>query len=381
MDKMVQGDSTVKSVMLANRRKNPSQQAESASKQVRRRSKTKQTSRFEKGVKDALETSETLLSEGNSENKSHKKSTKRENSTKKDVVQSTDVKQIEVQKENSVTKDRLSSTPKLVSNRDLRKTSIGSHDSLSYRPLRPISGHSDRLVRPGSEDSTSSTMRQERERLSSRKDSSYSTYIEITHNASEDLIVVENAESDWSNSDENIPEVEDIAHLSSDFKIKPEVDEIETKEKEPSSRRKRRTRKKKMRDKSGQHRSKSANDKDELDTRDENLVVTDIELITQEVAAEPVYVPHDIWVPKRRMRTKGKQTIVRVGGGFMDLSYYLHYHVPIKVYQPKPYAQLLNNQMFMIKSKRPGNSAIDHKQYDRPSWTTMNKGFKASACI
>lgn len=84
--------------------------------------------------------------------------------------------------------------------------------------------------------------------------------------------------------------------------------------------------------------------------------------------------------PKRRTRTKGKQTMVRVGGGFMDLPYYLHHHVPIKVYQRQPYAERSSKHMFMVKSKRP-ESATDHKQYDRPSWSTMNTGFKAFACI
>ncbi|XP_033739553.1 uncharacterized protein LOC117326873 [Pecten maximus] len=376
---MAQGDSSSKQVMLTNRRKNPSQQAELAAKETRRNTRVKKSSsRFEKGVKDALEVSETLLSVKNSEKKNSKSSRKRENSTEKSTAKLRDAKQSGV-KENVVMNGKISSTPKLVTSRDLRKTSIGSHDSMGYRPLRPVSGHSDRPVRPGSEDSVSSAMRQERERLSSRKDSSYSTYIEITHNASEDLIVVENADSDWSESDGDIPEVKDVMRPTSETNSKPEVDEVIT-EKESTPRRKRRTRTKKRRERSGHHRSKSANDTDELEARDQPLVEADMELMTQEVAAEPVYVPHDIWVPKRRMRKKGKQTMVRVGGGFMDLTYYLHYHVPIKVYQPKPYAQLFNKQMFMVKSKRP-ESATDHKQYDRPSWATMNKGFKAFACI
>ncbi|XP_060072998.1 uncharacterized protein LOC132552820 [Ylistrum balloti] len=375
---MVQGNSSPKRVMSASRRKNPSQLAESEAKETPRQARVKKsTSKFERGVQNMLETSETLVSGEKSEKKSSKNSRKSEYSNEKRIVNLKDVKNSSV-KENIIGNDKLTSSPKLIASRDLRKASIGSHDSMSYRPLRPVSGPSDRLVRPGSEDSVSSTIRQERERLSSRKDSSYSTYIEITHNASEDLIVVENADSDWSNSDDLIPEVEEVDLQKSKPSAKPEVDEKKT-EKESNRRRKRRPRTRKKKEKLGR-RSKSANDGDEFKARADHVIVTDLEHITQEVPAEPVYVPHDIWVPKRRMREKGKQTMVRVGGGFMDLSYYLHHHVPIKVYQPKPYAQLFNKHMFMVKSKRP-ELATGHKHYDRPSWTTMNKGFKAFACI
>ncbi|OWF48988.1 uncharacterized protein LOC110452355 [Mizuhopecten yessoensis] len=337
---MAQGNSSSKQIVVTNRRKNPSQQAELEAITSPRQTlgKKPHPSRFEGGVQISLETSETLISAKKSSKKKSKNSKKGENSKAKDRETLKNVKDSSAN-ENVIPKDKFSSPVKLI-------------------------------PRPGSEDSVSSSMRQERERLSSRKESSFSTYIEITHNASQDLIVVENADSDWSDSVELIPEVENVEPLKT---AKPEVDKL-TGENEAKPRTKKR------RDEKGRLRSNSANDKDELEDRAKHVILIDLETITQEVHAEPIYVPYDIWEPKRRTRKKGKQTMVRVGGGFMDLPYYLHYHVPIKVYQLKPYAQLFNKHMLMIKSKRP-ESATDHKQYDRPSWTTMNKGFKAFARI
>lgn len=283
-------------------RRNPSQLAEEEAKTIRPQTRAKKLSRFERGIQDTLDTPETLISTRKHRSKSAKGSKGNVKATHnlKDSVKSKPITE-DSAKESASNKEDKCVSSKAVSGKE---QNVG----FGHRPLRPFSG--ERPVRPGSEDSVSSVVRQERERLSSRKDSSYSTYIEITHNESEDLIVVENAESDWSDEviqEERIPEGNvNLETETKESKLSEPPSPVKT---EPVSRRKRRPRSKKKPSDGGHTRPKSANDKDEME---EKRVY--VQLMTEEVVAEPVYVPHSIWVVSTST-TQNRQWRVPMGFG------------------------------------------------------------------
>jgi len=67
--------------------------------------------------------------------------------------------------------------------------------------------------------------------------------------------------------------------------------------------------------------------------------------------------------------------MVRVGGGWMQLCDYLHYHIPVKVYLKTASRIKKGEENLNIRSVRPV-SATSNKIYDRPSWSYVSKGFK-----